>query len=91
MVKEMEEKRLVIRKKDIFSKIRVLIVTLIKKQENKPKRNVIELKRLYEEGKITLGDFTEEELREYNEILEKEMKDLAQREIYVYNLLMTAK
>ena len=87
----MEEKRLVIRKMDIFSKIRVLIVTLLKKQENKQKRNVIELKKLYEEGKITLGDFSEEEIKEYNEILEKEMKDLAQREIYVYNLLMTAK
>jgi len=91
MVKEMEEQRLVVRKKDIFSKIRVLVLTILKKQENKPKRSVIELKLLFEEGKITLGDLTEEELKEYNELLENEMREIAKRELYVYNCLMTAK
>jgi deoxyadenosine/deoxycytidine kinase len=91
MVKEMEEQRLVVRKKDIFSKIRVLVLTIIKKQENKTKRSVIELKQLFEEGKITLGDLTEEELKEYNELLENEMREIAKRELYVYNCLMTAK
>ena len=87
----MEEQRLVVRKKDIFSKIRVLVLTILKKQENKPKRSVIELKLLFEEGKITLGDLTEEELKEYNELLENEMREIAKRELYVYNCLMTAK
>lgn len=91
MVKEMEEQRLVVRKKDIFSKIRVLVLTILKKQENKPKRSVIELKQLFEEGKITLGDLTEEELKEYNELLENEMREIAKKELYVYNCLMTAK
>ena len=91
MVKEMEEQRLVVRKKDIFSKIRVLVLTILKKQENKPKRSVIELKQLFEEGKITLGDLTEQELKEYNKLIESEMQEKAQKELYVYNLLMTAK
>lgn len=90
----MEEKQLVIRNKDIFSKIRVLLITLFRKQEklkNTQKRDVKILKKQYENGQITLGDLTEQELKEYNELIEAEMQEKAQKEIYVYNLLMTAK
>ena len=90
----MEEKQLVIRNKDIFSKIRVLLITLFRKQEklkNKKKRDVKILKKQYENGQITLGDLTEQELKEYNELIEAEMQEKAQKELYVYNLLMTAK
>ena len=90
----MEEKQLVIRNKDIFSKIRVLLITLFKNQEklkNTQKRDVKILKKQYENGQITLGDLTEQELKEYNELIESEMQEKAQKELYVYNLLMTAK
>ena len=90
----MEEKQLVIRNKDIFSKIRVLLITLFRKQEklkNTQKRDVKILKKQYENGQITLGDLTEQELKEYNELIESEMQEKAQKELYVYNLLMTAK
>ena len=90
----MEEKQLVIRNKDIFSKIRVLLITLFRKQENlknTQKRDVKLLKKQYENGQITLGDLTEQELKEYNELIESEMQEKAQKELYVYNLLMTAK
>ena len=90
----MEEKQLVIRNKDIFSKIRVLLITLFRKQEklkNTQKRDVKLLKKQYENGQITLGDLTEQELKEYNELIEAEMQEKAQKELYVYNLLMTAK
>ncbi|MBR2785242.1 MAG: hypothetical protein IKD74_04600 [Clostridia bacterium] len=90
----MEEKQLVIRNKDIFSKIRVLLITLFRKQENlknTQKRDVKILKKQYENGQITLGDLTEQELKEYNELIEAEMQEKAQKELYVYNLLMTAK
>ena len=90
----MEEKQLVIRSKDIFSKIRVLLITLFRKQEklkNTQKRDVKILKKQYENGQITLGDLTEQELKEYNELIEAEMQEKAQKELYVYNLLMTAK
>ena len=90
----MEEKQLVIRSKDIFSKIRIFLITLFKKQEilkNTQKRDVKILKKQYENGQITLGDLTEQELKEYNELIEAEMQEKAQKELYVYNLLMTAK
>ena len=90
----MEEKQLVIRNKDIFSKIRVLLITLFRKQENlknTQKRDVKILKKQYENGQITLGDLTEQELKEYNELIESEMQEKAQKELYIYNLLMTAK
>ena len=90
----MEEKQLVIRNKDIFSKIRVLLITLFRKQENlknTQKRDVKILKKQYENGQITLGDLTEQELKEYNELIEAEMQEKAQKELYVHNLLMTAK
>ena len=90
----MEEKQLVIRNKDIFSKIRVLLITLFRKQENlknTQKRDVKILKKQYENGQITLGDLTEQELKEYNELIEAEMQEKAPKELYVYNLLMTAK
>lgn len=90
----MEEKQLVIRSKDIFSKIRIFLITLFKKQENlknTQKRDVKLLKKQYEEGQITLGDLTEQELKEYNKLIESEMQEKAQKELYVYNLLMTAK
>lgn len=90
----MEEKQLVIRNKDIFSKIRVLLITLFKNQEklkNTQKRDVKLLKQQYESGQIALGDLTEQELKEYNKLIESEMKEKAQKELYVYNLLMTAK
>ena len=90
----MEEKQLVIRNKDIFSKIRGLLITLFRKQENlknTQKRDVKILKKQYENGQITLGDLTEQELKEYNELIEAEMQEKAQKELYVYNLLMTAK
>ena len=90
----MEEKQLVIRNKDRFSKIRVLLITLFRKQENlknTQKRDVKILKKQYENGQITLGDLTEQELKEYNELIESEMQEKAQKELYVYNLLMTAK
>lgn len=90
----MEEKQLVIRSKDIFSKIRIFLLTLFKKQEslkNTQKRDVKILKKQYEDGKITLGDLTEQELKEYNELIESEMQEKTQKELYIYNLLMTAK
>ena len=90
----MEEKQLVIRSKDIFSKIRVLLITIFRKQENlknTQKRDVKLLKKQYEEGQITLGDLTEQELKEYNKLIESEMQEKAQKELYIYNLLMTAK
>lgn len=90
----MEEKQLVVRNKDIFSKIRVLLITLFKNQEklkNTQKRDVKLLKQQYESGQIALGDLTEQELKEYNELIDSEMKEKAQKELYVYNLLMTAK
>lgn len=89
-----EENRLVIRKKDIFSKIRVIIVSLFKREEmrkNMVKRDVRILKKQYEEGTINLSDLTEEEQKEYYEILEKETKEYITKELYVDKMLTMAK
>ncbi len=92
----MEEKRLVVRKENFFSKIRNFFSFLFKPKNNKsdlniieseskseknesietPKRDVKKLKEEYENGKIELSEFAEEELKELDKLLSEEIEEL---------------
>lgn len=88
----MEEKSLVVRKNDIFSKLRLLLVSIFKSETKTTQpRDIKVLKQEYEAGKITLGDFSEEELKEYNKLLENEVEELVKRELYLDYMLNMAK
>ena len=82
-----QKQRYILKDKSITNNI----IQKTRKLKKYTKRDVKILKKQYENGQITLGDLTEQELKEYNELIEAEMQEKAQKELYVYNLLMTAK